>query len=78
MVCIILTSRGVATANGTQQQPRLKESVMAYLAYPVSGWSDEEMKVDGEQRSEKLEELAKGMKARFDVDGAGRWRFWRN
>jgi len=81
IVCIIQTSVRVTTGYGTQgkqPQPLLKESVMAYLAYPLIGWTEDEVAVRGKQTAGKLEDLAKGMNARFAVDDAGRWRFWRS
>ncbi|KAK4210783.1 hypothetical protein QBC37DRAFT_291761 [Rhypophila decipiens] len=71
VICIVATR---STENGL---PQLKTSVIAYLAYPTRGWTEEDMAIAGKQRSEKLEELSKGMNARFVADDQGRWRFWR-
>ncbi|KAM7219051.1 Protein of unknown function (DUF3176) domain containing protein [Rhypophila decipiens] len=87
VISIVITSGSVDTVSvgsgvgekwaQQQQQPQLKDSVSAYLLYPLSGWTEDEIKVGGRQTGGKLEDFAAGMKARFAMDDAGRWRFWR-
>ncbi|KAM7208281.1 Protein of unknown function (DUF3176) domain containing protein [Naviculisporaceae sp. PSN 640] len=73
VICIIMTR---STKTG-ERLPQLKTSVIACFAYPTTGWNEEEMTFQGKQTTEKLEELSKGMTARFEPDEKGRWKFKR-
>ncbi|KAM0414680.1 hypothetical protein ACHAPT_013483 [Fusarium lateritium] len=50
--------------------PLLKTSVMAYMVYPLSGWRNEEMVVEG-QTGEKLDRLAEGMCGKMEESDGG-------
>ncbi|KAM7185982.1 Protein of unknown function (DUF3176) domain containing protein [Naviculisporaceae sp. PSN 640] len=77
LVISMIITRTSAMASGGMEQPLLKNSAVAYLLYPLSGWTEDEIKVGGRQTASKLEDFAKGMTAQFGVDGDGKWRFRR-
>lgn len=76
IICIVMTRSTAGNGNGNGL-PQLKTSVIAYFAYPTSGWTEGEIALQGKQTSEKLEQLSKGMNARFEPDEKGRWKFRR-
>lgn len=68
----------IATVVLTRQTPLLKDSLLALLFYPLMGWANDEVYVNGPQTSEKLEKLAETLRGRLEIDaGQGRYRIVR-
>ncbi|KAK3312618.1 hypothetical protein B0H66DRAFT_607681 [Apodospora peruviana] len=73
VVSIVLSLSKKKTAT-----PLLKTSVIAYLMYPMTDWTGEEMPVGGKKHTAgMLEDMARGMEVRFELDEGGGWRFQR-
>ncbi|KAK1639784.1 hypothetical protein BDP81DRAFT_391846 [Colletotrichum phormii] len=57
----------------SRQTPLLKDSLLALLFYPLRGWEEDEIHVEGAQTSEKLQKLAGSLNGRLETD-EGRYR----
>lgn len=68
----------VLSISMTRGQALLKSSVIAFFVYPLKGWSEDELTVNGAETSEQLEHLAKGLIASFNEDIEGRLGFIRS
>lgn len=60
----------------TRHTPLLKDSLLAMLFYPLRGWAEDEIYVEGEQTGEKLQKLAGRLHGRMETD-EGRYRIVR-
>lgn len=64
-----------ATVVLTRQTPLLKDSLLALLFYPLMGWAEDEVYVNGLQTNEKLQKLAGTLRGRLEIDAdQGRYR----
>ncbi|KAF6838509.1 hypothetical protein CMUS01_04584 [Colletotrichum musicola] len=59
----------------TRQTPLLKDSLLALLFYPLMGWAENEVYVNGPQTNEKLQKLAGTLRGRLEID-ADQGRYW--
>ncbi|KAF6833180.1 hypothetical protein CPLU01_05699 [Colletotrichum plurivorum] len=62
----------------TRQTPLLKDSLLALLFYPLMGWAENEVYVNGPQTNENLQKLAGTLRGRLEIDAdQGRYRIVR-
>ncbi|KAK1993387.1 hypothetical protein LX36DRAFT_586463 [Colletotrichum falcatum] len=75
-VATVVLSLGlfVTTVILTRQTPLLKDSLLALLFYPLTGWAENEVYVNGPQTSEKLQKLASNLYGRLEI-GANKGRY---
>ena len=80
-VAVVMLALGLFVAtvvvNSTGKAPFLKDSLLALLFYPLRGWTEGEVYVNGVQTSEKLQKLAGGLRGRLETD-EGRYRIVRD